>query len=411
MNSRKIILVFIFMLVSMLAKIHMVFGQVSECFKIEINSSYTFGIKSQQNVAENDTFLYINSCNNKLLEGNVLSNDQINANDSLKLCGVFAPDDGVLSFGSNGIFAFVADSAFEGDVLFRYRICQISNPSIYTEAQVWILVRKDCDCDQIIDEYDQDSDNDGILDIHEGNGLVDTDFDEIPDIFDIDSDNDGITDIVEWQNEGSYHSPLGIDSNNNGWDDAFDPSAGGDYYEQTDTDLDNIPDYLDNDSDEDDIPDLIEAFAVDSSGAKNIELLNSDMDSDGLDDAFDNILGWTESSNVFGSISPLPDLNKNGIRDWRETYVEIPDFNIGDEELFYLYPNPTKNRFSVNIPNWVEEDEIELFIYSFGGKLVLNTKISNTQNSVEIPTNTAGMYVVRYKTSSFIINEKLIINQ
>lgn len=44
-----------------------------------------------------------------------------------------------------------------------------------------------------------DSDGDGILDVNEGNGLVDTDGDGLVDSLDIDSDNDGILDELERQ--------------------------------------------------------------------------------------------------------------------------------------------------------------------------------------------------------------------
>lgn len=53
----------------------------------------------------------------------------------------------------------------------------------------------DTDGDGVPDYLDQDSDNDGILDLNEGAG--DTDGDGIPDFRDLDSDNDGCFDVIE----------------------------------------------------------------------------------------------------------------------------------------------------------------------------------------------------------------------
>lgn len=409
MNSRNLILVFIFMLGSMLAETKLGFGQVTQCFNIEINSSNILKNNSQINVAENDTFIYINSCNNGVLTGSVISNDQIKSNDSLKICYIYAPKKGILSFGSNGQFTYSADTNFEGEVNFRYRLCHISNHLDYTEAKVLIVVKKDNDCDEITNEIDLDNDNDGILNIHEGDGLIDTDMDNIPDNFDIDSDNDGITDIVEWQKEDSYLTPSGIDSNNDGWDDTFDPAFGGIYYTQTDTDLDQVPDYIDTDSDDDGISDFIEAYKTESEVEISIQPLYVDMDLDGLDDAFDTIPDWTNQNNSFGCNSPLPDFNNNGIRNWREDnniYINP----VTADELF-LYPNPAINKISVHVPNSFEDQEINLYIYTISGKLLLAQKINSINNVVNIPGYKSGIFVVKYKTDSFTQTEKLILGQ
>lgn len=409
MNSRNSILVFVFMLVSMLVETKIGFGQDLECFSIEINSSNNLKHRAQISVAENDTFYYVNSCDNDILTGSVLDNDKIVASDSLKICYVKGTSVGTLSFGNNGRFTFICDSDFEGEVRFEYRLCHINNPQNYTLAKVLIIVEKDNDCDEITNKFDLDNDNDGILDIHEGEGLIDTDLDNIPDNFDIDSDNDGITDIVEWQREGFYFSPSGIDSNKDGWDDAFDGSFGGEYYEQTDTDLDGIPDYIDLDSDDDGIPDFIEAYDVDSSGIANINPSYLDKDLDGLDDAFDTVTDWTNKNNPFGCISPLPDLNKNGIRDWREDKNLIPQEYLYEQKRMYIYPNPTKNKFSVFVPIDLEEQKVELFIYTMSGKLILTKKITAVENEVEMPVYNPGIFIVKYKTKNFWRTDKLII--
>lgn len=411
MNSRRIVLVFILMLISIFTKINVGFGQITECFNIEINSSDILWIKSQQNVAVNDTFILINSCNSGVLTGCVISNDEIKTSDSIEVCFVYAPEEGTLSFGTNGMFTFVPGDNFTGEVNFKYRLCNINNPNDYTESLVLIVVLKDNDCDGVTDEYDLDNDNDGILDIDEGEGLIDSDLDGIPDNFDIDSDNDGITDITEWQLEGSYVAPTGNDSNNDGWDDAFDGTAGGEYYELTDTDNDGIPDFIDLDTDDDSISDFIEAYDIDSSGIANLNPLYSDVDQDGLDDAFDNVDYWTNKNNPFGCISPLPDFNKNGIREWREDRTLIPQKYLYEQKRMYIYPNPTKNKFSVFVPIDLHEQKIELLIYTMSGKLIHSKIVSPTDNEVEMPIINPGYYIVKYKTEKFWQTDKLIISQ
>ena len=55
----------------------------------------------------------------------------------------------------------------------------------------------DFDDDLIADVVDLDDDNDGILDVDEGNGILDTDGDGFPDSKDLDSDNDDCFDVIE----------------------------------------------------------------------------------------------------------------------------------------------------------------------------------------------------------------------
>ena len=81
---------------------------------------------------------------------------------------------------------------------------------------------------------------------------IDSDNDGIEDAFDADSDNDGIPDIIEAQ--GIPVSLSGSDTNLDGLDDVFTSIV-----TPIDTDLDNVPDYLDLDADNDGVYDLWEA--------------------------------------------------------------------------------------------------------------------------------------------------------
>ena len=131
-----------------------------------------------------------------------------------------------------------------------------------------------------------DTDNDGILDIHEGNGQVDTDGDGTPDTQDTDSDNDGIPDANEAGDTNPQTVP--IDTDGDGTPDFQDPDADGDGIDDVvettaDPDGDGIPNFLDLDSDGDNIPDLLET-AADADGDGTPNFLDLDSDGDGLQD-------------------------------------------------------------------------------------------------------------------------------
>ena len=123
------------------------------------------------------------------------------------------------------------------------------------------LFNGDNDGDGVANTIDLDDDDDGILDIDEGNGVdpgADADGDNIPNFSDI-------------------TFPGYVDANGDNVNDNFD------------ADLDGIPNHLDTDSDNDGIPDIIEAggSALDLNGDGVVDNLQ-DSDGDGLKDVVDN---------------------------------------------------------------------------------------------------------------------------
>jgi len=110
---------------------------------------------------------------------------------------------------------------------------------------------------------------------------TDTDGDGIPNQLDIDSDNDGIPDNVEAQPTLGYIAPIGVDTDGDGLDDAYDTDDGGTPVAITNTDGIDTPDYIDADSDNDGIPDIEE------NGDPDIVISGIDTDGDGLDDNFE----------------------------------------------------------------------------------------------------------------------------
>ncbi|GLU42379.1 hypothetical protein Musp01_00030 [Muricauda sp. NBRC 101325] len=120
----------------------------------------------------------------------------------------------------------------------------------------------DTDGDGIPDHIDIDDDNDGILDVVEGFTL-DSDGDGIPNYLDLDSDGDGLLDNYEAQFHKTFQLPSGIDSDENGLDDAYESVPGaGEGITPIDTDSDGVPDYLDMDSDNDGILDQNESSVI-----------------------------------------------------------------------------------------------------------------------------------------------------
>ncbi|WP_297095328.1 T9SS type A sorting domain-containing protein [uncultured Draconibacterium sp.] len=354
--------------------------------------------------AANDTFLLASGCSNNLVSGNLLLNDNYDPGDAW-LSRIDGPKTGHFSCGPQGNFVFTTDPGYQGEIVLQYRLSSISNPDSYSNAYLVIYVEDDADCDQVVNSIDIDDDNDGILDVHEGDETVDTDGDGIPDCLDIDSDNDGITDFTEWQTEGFCKSLQLIDENGDGWDAAFDPAEGGDYYEQVDTDMDGIPDFQDNDSDNDGIPDYIEAFDINNDKIPAINFSNLDFDTDGLDNSCDTVNCGISRLNPMGSSSPLPDNDTNNIRDWRDPYNYIviddkPYAKTGKDELV-AYPNPVVDQCTIVLPgteNNAPENSVKIF--DIQGRLEHLELFEGNEHHLSLAHLKRGIYIIRVKAGT-----------
>ena len=204
--------------------------------------------------------------------------------------------------------------------------------------------------------------------------LADSDGDGIPNFLDIDSDNDGILDLTEVLSSNSTNLPMGVDVDNDGIDDRYDPQCNGTPAEcasflsgtaliPVNTDNTGMPDYLDLDSDEDNLPDYADNADENSNGYSSDDLNNralavnaaqgsviypqldldgngvldylmlfpgterayfltagnpvfSDINKNGLVDLYDSLMG--------GSLLTPADFNTNGVPDWRDTLSANP---------------------------------------------------------------------------------------
>ena len=219
----------------------------------------------------------------------------------------------------------------------------------------------DTDGDGIINSFDLDSDNDGILDAEEaGHGIAHTngvivgsvgtdgipdsvqaspndentsytiaestdDSDTIPNFLDLDSDGDGLPDNVEAQTTIGYIPPNpdspATYTTNNGVNSAY---LGG--LTPTNTDGADNPDYLDIDSDNEGNNDTTEA---------GITLSGNDSDNDGLDDTTDNTAdysdpGGTIDNPLSGSLI-LPDIDTDALTGGNVDFRDATDDRLDSD--------------------------------------------------------------------------------
>ena len=147
----------------------------------------------------------------------------------------------------------------------------------------------------------------------------DSDGDNIPDQLDSDSDNDGILDTKEAQVNASV-AISNTDTNHNGLDNAYEPG-----FSPVDTDSDGVLDYLDLDSDNDGILDAVEtANDFDTDGIANYRDLDSDKDicSDVIEAGFTD----DDGDRKFGN-SPIT-IDLNGLVSGAPYTIPNPDYLI-----------------------------------------------------------------------------------
>ncbi len=140
-------------------------------------------------------------------------------------------------------------------------------------------------------------------------------------------------DLIEAQSKATFIALSGVDANNNGLDDAFDPNMGATMLTPVATDGGNA-DYLDTDSDADGVLDRMEGsnadknlyadWDADNDGNFDDAGYNTDVDEDGLLDIYDNVSS-TGNNNITGSNAAVQDTDLDGIWDFQD----VDDDNDG----------------------------------------------------------------------------------
>ena len=229
------------------------------------------------------------------------------------------------------------------------------------------------------------------------NIVCDTDGDGISNEFDLDSDNDGIPDNIEAQTTAGYIAPSGLDDDNDGLDNAYDTTPNGNPngdgssgITPENTDGTDLQDYLDLDSDNDGIFDIIES-------GDNLPDNNNDGRTDdpvgdnGLDDNIDSPGNEDNYDDVNGIIN-LPstdlddtdgDVNNGGDVDYRD----IPDIIVANDDNVTVVEGQMNN----NVLNILSND-------TRGGlqATVANVDITDLQNvptGVSVDTATGNLSV------------------
>lgn len=205
----------------------------------------------------------------------------------------------------------------------------------------------DIDKDGLMDIVDQDTNNDGVMDAtlkallrtgpdNNNDGRPDNypyknlDRDARPNLYDLDSDGDGISDVREAGFPDADNNGLsdGARGARTGWSTTIDAMAGPLALRNSDTDAPGAvnPDYLDIDSDNDGITDNIEGLPT-----SNYRLPSGlDSDGDGLDNAYDTYVGFGGNGTTpnDNDADGIPDyLDPDSDNDGQNDVIEGNDFN------------------------------------------------------------------------------------
>ena len=314
---------------------------------------------------------------------------------------------------SDDMVTYTPNPDFDGTDMFDYTVCDaLGNCST---ATITIVVS-----DQIV----LDTDGDGILDSFEdlntdgdndpATNPTDTDNDGIPDYLDIDSDDDGIPDNIEAQTTDGYITPSGLDANDNGLDDAYE-GEGVLGVIPVDTDLDGLPDYVDEDADGDGVPDNIEGNDFDQDGLPDVVWIDSDKDNDGLNDGYEGneTIDTDVNDDINDPLADLPDTDQDGIPDFRDTDDDDDGIETADEDLDLDGDFANDDSDEDGIPNYLDPDleqseaEIEVFnVITPNGDGVHDVlRIANIEN---FPNNTVKIYnrwgVLVFQTKAYNSN-------
>ncbi|MEO9891735.1 gliding motility-associated C-terminal domain-containing protein [Aurantibacter sp.] len=274
-------------------------------------------------------------------------------------------NNGTTNNPSDDNITYTPNSGFIGTDTFTYTICDdVGNCSTATVTVVVTdAIDLDSDKDGIVDSFeDLNLDGDG----DPSTNPTDSDNDGIADYLDLDSDNDGIPDNIEAQTTVDYIAPDGIDLNGNGLDDVYETNGNlglfptdtdGDSlpdYLDEDSDNDNVPDAIEaHDNNQDGIADVT-VLGVDS---------DSDGLDDAFEDSV--LIDIDVNDEISDPYTDLPNTDGDNEPDYRDSDDDDDGIPTIDEDLDAdgNYANDDTN--SNGIPNYLEpnatEDEIEVF--------------------------------------------------
>lgn len=244
-------------------------------------------------------------------------------------------------------YTSLADMQLQANPISGTTYTNLTNPqTIYTflngAVKSVILTAIDCSVD-----YDNDTVATGLEDPNNDTNLAndDTDMDGLPNYLDNDDDGDLVLTSVEY-----------VFTNRNA-------------LTLMDTDNDGIPNYLDSDDDGDGIPTFKEDYDGDGNPA------NDDTNNNGIADYLDPSNLLTTDSNTFN----------NAIK---------------------LFPNPVADMLTIE--NTTNTSISNVSIYSVNGALVKQTNSENSIQSIPVSELQSGMYFVKIQMNNEVKNFKFV---
>ncbi|MCF6129946.1 T9SS type A sorting domain-containing protein [Flavobacterium sp. AS60] len=178
-----------------------------------------------------------------------------------------------------------------------------------------------------------------------------------------------------------------------------------------DTDLDGIPNYLDNDDDGDLVLTSVEYVFARDPRQVNVIL---DTDLDGIpnyldsDDDGDGLLTWREDYNNDGNPAN-DDTNSSGTPDYLESSVALGLTPVSmDNNSIKVFPNPATN--VLNIQNNNDDTNASIEIYSISGAKVKALKATQSLTTISVSDLQSGVYFVKVTMNNQVGNYKFIKN-
>ncbi len=173
-----------------------------------------------------------------------------------------------------------------------------------------------------------------------------------------------------------------------------------------DTDMDGLPNYLDNDDDGDLVLTSVEYVFT----TKNASIL-MDTDNDGKpnyldnDDDGDGVLTFMEDYNGDGNPAN-DDTNSNGVADYIDPFNILATDSNSIENSIKLFPNPVSEM--LNIENTSNYNVSNVSIYSISGALVKEINSQNSIQTISVSDLQTGLYFVKIQVNDEVKNFKFI---
>ncbi len=176
-----------------------------------------------------------------------------------------------------------------------------------------------------------------------------------------------------------------------------------------DTDMDGIPNYLDNDDDGDSVATNIEINI--STGRFLHPFVDTDMDLienylDNDDDG-DGVLTINEDYN--NNDDPTDDdTNNNSIPDYLDASVTLSVSSFVASN-FNVYPNPATTIINIDLEGFISEN-VRVSISNLQGQLVLNELVLDSKiTAIPLSHLKSGLYFLKFKSDNGLFSKKLII--